>query len=919
MRYDGYDFEIFNTDNGLPDNVVYQLFKDYKGRIWFVSYSGMLSYFENEKIWEYPYNKSLKKLTENSLIYNIYVDSLDGLHLGFVNKGYCHVFKDGKTRRDTITTAYQFNLMRIDNNYLLNRSHRDISTPLRIKITEANKELLLVMPPVDISNTSITKIFEVPENDMFYFCVEAHLFCYQKGKINLVYSGVENIISIYANATEVWIGLYNQGFLILDRTQNHTLISQDLTGLSISKIYTDKNGGMWFTTLEDGLFYSSNPNYYTLNKADGLPSDHVTIMEGFKDKLLIGDNTGNLTTFDHDLNKINTVQNSIKRFPKILKNKFTEEIIIDENSRTYNFEKPTVNWHINPFNHHLLFFIDSTRFLSLASINGKLNVLIIKPGTLLTYNLLSETLPLASISSGYKTQFNRMLITSKYGLFELFKSENDSSYFIKNLGNEHALFKTRMVEIADLDGFDFIAATRGEGVLFVKNNIPYPLKEKDGLLSNQITSIFVDSAQTVWVGTSNGLSIINPKKGIVNLRVEDGLISNEVTDIYVKGDKAYIGTKKGLTAIEVNSISKKETDIPVYFRSISLENENLLSVNSDTIQLAYKEPILDIRFAGISHKSKGRITYKYRLNATENWQYTNNNRLLLSNLASGDYILEIYASNGESSWSSKPAVLHILVAYPFWRTSLFQITAVLTLAFILLFIYRYALKRVKKREELKMQIQSLRFEALSAQMNPHFIFNSLNSIQNFIMSNDKKESILYLSKFAKLMRKTLNHSQAKNITLKEEIDALVLYLELESLRFDKLIRYELKIDPKINIDSVILPALLIQPVVENAILHGLRPKPQGGLILISFEEKNGYLDINVTDDGVGRAHSSVKQNQTQHDSKGGVLTEERIALFAKDFNADFKFEVTDLYLNNIPNGTSIHILIPLILSHKNEV
>ena len=347
-----------------------------------------------------------------------------------------------------------------------------------------------------------------------------------------------------------------------------------------------------------------------------------------------------------------------------------------------------------------------------------------------------------------------------------------------------------------------------------------------------------------------------------------------------------------------------------HFAYFCLNNRQISSVDN-TIYISYDEPILDIEFVGLSFKSIGRVKYRYRLNKTENWQHTDNNQLTLNNIDPGEYKLEIQASNGENEWSHEPALLSINVAYPFWQTTPFIIIASILVLLLLFFINKMVVKRVKNKENLKRQIQSLRFEALSAQMNPHFMFNSLNSIQNFIMQNEKKASIRYLSKFARLMRMTLNHSQSKNITLQEELSALQLYMDLERLRFDEQFNYNLSVNSEISQENTLIPALLIQPIVENAILHGLRPKKGLGLVQVEIQHTNGQLMIQISDNGVGRSVSNSKKRDG-HESKGSALTEERITLFAKDFDSPYHYEIIDLKEDGTAIGTKVEISIPCI-------
>ena len=272
----------------------------------------------------------------------------------------------------------------------------------------------------------------------------------------------------------------------------------------------------------------------------------------------------------------------------------------------------------------------------------------------------------------------------------------------------------------------------------------------------------------------------------------------------------------------------------------------------------------------------------------------------------------LYKDNNGKIWlTSLPSQLGYFEKRMFFKTTPI-IIAVTALLFSLLFIgYRITLKRVKRKEELKRHIQNLRFEALNAHMNPHFMFNSFNTIQNFIMQKEKKASIHYLSKFARLMRMTLNHSQSKNITLFEELKALQLYMDLERLRFDDQFNYELYVNPLLNQENTLVPALLIQPIVENAILHGIRPKGELGQVWVVIELMDDQLLIEISDNGVGK-NSKLNKKIEGRASKGIPLTKERVTLFAKDFNGQYRFDIVDLTNGKDTTGTRVEISIPFV-------
>ena len=229
---------------------------------------------------------------------------------------------------------------------------------------------------------------------------------------------------------------------------------------------------------------------------------------------------------------------------------------------------------------------------------------------------------------------------------------------------------------------------------------------------------------------------------------------------------------------------------------------------------------------------------------------------------------------------------------------------------ILFFFYKTA----KESEENKLRADALEIERtlLRTQMNPHFIFNALNSIQSFITSNNQGEAVRYLSKFAKLMRMILNNSMQQYVLLSEELASLSLYLDLEQVRFNNRFSYKIDIDDEVEEDLVKVPPMLIQPFVENAILHGLMHKPEGGLITICLTENgNNTLTCTVTDNGVGRKAAAEIESKSEHTHKsvGMQLTRDRLQELNR--NTQHSCAITDLEdADGNALGTQVIIIIP---------
>ena len=213
--------------------------------------------------------------------------------------------------------------------------------------------------------------------------------------------------------------------------------------------------------------------------------------------------------------------------------------------------------------------------------------------------------------------------------------------------------------------------------------------------------------------------------------------------------------------------------------------------------------------------------------------------------------------------------------------------------------------------EQNYKVKSLEQKALQAMMNPHFIFNVLNSIQYYLSSENTDKAQVNLTKFAKLIRKNLEINQEKFISIEDEIEYLRLYLALEKLRFDDTFEYKISVDPTISAAEVNIPTMLIQPFIENAIWHGIMPQGGSGLISIEFYKNDKMLYVYVTDNGVGYNPNKLS-NKATHKSVGLIMTKERLSLMQSIYNEEFGFTIEPTtHTDSSISGTKVTLKLPL--------
>ena len=232
-----------------------------------------------------------------------------------------------------------------------------------------------------------------------------------------------------------------------------------------------------------------------------------------------------------------------------------------------------------------------------------------------------------------------------------------------------------------------------------------------------------------------------------------------------------------------------------------------------------------------------------------------------------------------------------------------QVLLISLVAFILAGVFGFRYFTLRHKHDKIKQTQ-LELQALRAQMNPHFIFNSLNSINNFILRHDTVSASRYLTKFSRLIRMMLQHSKFPLIPLQDELDALKIYIELEQLRFDNRFEYSIHVPPDLDITTFTVPPLILQPFVENAIWHGLMQKQDNGHLNISLYVKNNSVYCEIEDDGIGRKQSELnrKDSDSAHVSMGIKITTSRISRLDKYSQASVPVKIKD---NIHPDGTAV--------------
>ncbi|MEP7239238.1 MAG: histidine kinase, partial [Ferruginibacter sp.] len=454
-----------------------------------------------------------------------------------------------------------------------------------------------------------------------------------------------------------------------------------------------------------------------------------------------------------------------------------------------------------------------------------------------------------------------------------------------------------------------------DSLLLLQNNVVInSIALGDIIPGNVCKSLYSNRPGIIWLGTNKGLNKIeySLNKGRLIFYntffgLTDGLIGEQVNDIKIYNDTVYVATTGGISFLPAG-LHLPVADITTYITRVSINGSDTLVLKNYT--LPYDKNVISISFSGADLTGYYPL-FEYRLNEG-GWLKTDKNNIELR-LASGKYDIQIRGMKRDGSPSSQAETISILIKTPFWKSGIFWGIVVVVLFLVSFFILENRNRQKRKAEVEKVitekKLTELEMQALKAQINPHFVFNCLNSIKGFIFDKDFKQADKYLDKFSDLMRSTIDNSDAAIISLQSEINYLDNYLQLEKLRFEDKFRYSINIASGIDKEKVFVPAMLLQPYVENAIRHGMRfLSGKNGDININVSTENNYLVCEIDDNGIGREKAAVLKSKMhiEYQSRGMSISNRRAELYnIHQHVIDKKYE------NGTAAGTTVIVKIPL--------
>ncbi len=850
------------------NRIVNTIHTDRKGNVWYGNSEGLFRITEtNGKYSVIKYDKTRGFM--NNSITCINEDSEGNLWIGTYGDG-AYVY-DGKRffRIDLQLELYKQTVLDI---YFDNRDNVWLST-LSHGVSQYNRALKSfswLTEQEGLSNNHVRNTIQ-DKSGNYWFATSGGGVCNYFGKQFTVYDkssglGGNFIYSIFRDSKKrLWIGTSDRGVSLLDSSKFYSFNqSNGFENVKVKAIAEDTNGTLYFGTDGQGV--------YTY---DGISFNAIEELNKKYIRAMVKDKGGNLwiATAGAGLYKLN-VSNS----KPVIINYSTKEGLLHNRLTCLLYDKTGRLWYGTENN--------GIGCISNSTIqNNSISV---------TNGLPSNAIRcMTEDKSGYL-----WLGTAGDGIASMPLYQGD--FRIKKYNHTNGLSSSNIYLIcADINNNLFTGTETGLDHLYLdKDRRPLEIKHYSkgegftGIETCQ-NAVFTDTDGTIWFGTINGLTKYNPAN----------LVKNNHEPI------------TNITNVKLSYEPISNTAFKNY-----VSDWNTVS----SLELPYDQNYLTFDFLAINFSNPDAVKYRWMLKGFDkDWSPSSTTReITYSNLGSGSYTFMVKACNEDGVWNKQPVELTFHISPPFWLRWWFITIVIITVGGIVFAVFKWRINRIKskaaeeqKKTQMEKEILELEQKALRLQMNPHFIFNALNSIQSQIGTDNEQAARYYLAKFSRLMRQILDNSRQATITLEEEVNTLENYLLIEKFcngdRFD----YGITVDAGLEKDYIKIPPMLLQPFIENAIKHGLKYiHEKRGMIEVTFSEKNNLLECTVTDNGIGRTKAEeMNQNskETYHKSTALLVTQERLDLLQEDKNIR-SLEIIDLY-DTAGNalGTKVIVRIPL--------
>lgn len=952
-RYDGINFKTFSQKEGLSNNYIYKIKEDAQHDLWIGTANGLAFYDGNSFSHFYPNGPDNPVFIQDIAIQTpteIWLASSVGVLL-FDGEKFRNISQELKLKTEITNAIYRDENQRIwfgtgSGLYRLNQSKNSFS------VTDfGSKSRFMKNAITSIRSDRKGKLWIGTYGDGVY-CYSNNLF-YRIDLQKELYT--QTILDIYIDHKgDCWFATLQKGVCHYSTSEKTFQFISEKEGLSnnhVRSICQDNAANFWFGTSGGGVCHYFGKQFTHYDQRSGLGGNFIySVHKDAENRLWVGNSNQGVSVFQ---GKEFIQYNSSNGF---ISNKI-KSIISDKNGIVYFGTEGKGVFAFDGENFSQIrgisqqyiraFALDATGNLWIATAgHGLLKYSEINGKTQLNSFTVSNGLLENRLTSLHIDQRGRIWYgTENNGIGYIFNDKPSKNFVRKKNG----LPSNSIRSLTEDKSGNLFVGTAGSGVAFFPLYNSKPIIQtiglSDGIRSLNVYLLTIDSKNNLIIGTETGLDYLFLTENRTIQQIKhygrgDGFTGIETCQNAVFNDNdgtIWFGTIQGLSHFNPHHLMKNEfepitriTDVRLFYIPIqkTAYKSFLGAWNAvEKLTLPHDQNHLSFDFFAVNFSNPEGVKYQWKLVGFDaHWSpVTSEKSIVYSNLNPGKYTFLVRACNEDGVWNRKPTQLFIEISTPFWLTWWFTICWILTAFVLILAAFRWRIKRIQfkaaeaqQKIQLEKEVLELEQKASRLQMNPHFIFNALNSIQSLIGSGNEQQARYFLAKFSRLMRQILANSRATVISLEEEISTLENYLLIEKFctgdRFD----YEIKSSNSIEKDYIQIPPMLIQPFVENAIKHGFKSHPSlpenfRGKITISFEEFKNQLICAISDNGIGRkkaAELNLQSKETYHESTALKVIEERLSLVDENSSS---IEIHDVFdADNRCIGTKVIVKIPIM-------
>lgn len=914
VRFDSRKFDHYWTiEEGLAERAQIMGYEDFRGVLWFVGMGGQITCYHNGRFFPFKYSSVLSKRLAWGKTTSFHVDSFGVFHIGEYGIGYLQMDSSGVVSEECV--------------------------------------------------------YPNAEGGVYYTEIEGKPFVfYVKGDSStripvFHYSGreVRRVAYLYREG-EISSGRGHTNLRITKKASGDLLIAKDSRVVEVKKdtvvvhsfdrpyvsITEDHFGGLWLSSLEkNGVHYWPDGDLSTDNKKVFLPNAQVHwILEDQTNGMWFGGEKKGVYRMAHPkwkcLRKPGVLSDLQRYKPNLATDVFFESldsgaVYVYNGSDCFRYKIPDYDDEINVLHRDSLngriflggnaalfevgplgirrLISDSVRIVgrirSSTTISGPSDFLF-NAGTLL-YRFNNEEITLVSSKCPFEIQYIKLFNGVIYAatINGLWKYEDNQWIDLRSLSSA---VNGRVMHLAIYDNELWVFGYQAGAIRMNKEGVVTPILIGDrplkGVIGSRLVgdSLFLSSRQgNIYIVTRQD----DQAYGIESKSTPAFFMREYSFQIECKGSRVFLGGQSHLYQFDLKDYRSSPA---IYVNIDKIAIKGFLRNKKDYYSLPFDSNSISIDFSAIDFQGMGSSNYEYRMTNVNDWTSTKEQSVQFTILPPDVYQFDIRAQSvfGEVS---ETKTIHFNILPPYYETWWFRTSIGVLIVLLGWLVFRWQIGQVKKRSRLLNELQHSQHQALAARMNPHFIFNALNSIQQFTLKNDQKSAAAYMRDYAHLMRLVLENSSENLVSLESELEAIRIYLDLERLRSSEKISYRVELSENLDTSRFVLPALLLQPYLENAVWHGLMPKePPGGNILIRLDGKNGRLQVEIEDNGIGRVKASELKtgNHPGFASQGTGINERRIQLIKSLYRINISVKTIDITGRHEPGirGTKVIIVIP---------